>query len=171
MRALAVIAVVACAVVAHGQTNLTFVWNPSTADVNGNALTYRPVYRLHGEGGTNWASLSEAEAAQAIAEQTHRQALLSAEQQVAAAQAREQELLIQLDARRKEEKSAKLAFGEILERYLSGLDSYVQVLTSLASLQAAQLNRLQTHRDIIINRIDLYYALGGEWTVELGGVS
>ncbi len=123
------------------------------------------------EGGLNWASWGQAEAAEAAAEQSYRQALLLAEQQAGAALARESELELQLSARQQGEKSAALAFGEARIRYVAGLDSYVQVLTSLASLQAAQLNRLQTHRDLIINRIDLYNALGGTWTQDLGGAS
>ncbi len=52
-------------------------------------------------------------------------------------------------------------------RYVNGLTDYLNVLTSLQSLQELERARIGTRSDLLINRITLHLALGGTWAAEL----
>ena len=51
--------------------------------------------------------------------------------------------------------------------YVNGLSTYLDVLTSLQSLQGLQLEEISARKQLLVYRIDLYLALGGDWTSEL----
>jgi len=49
------------------------------------------------------------------------------------------------------------------ERYVRGLDDFVNVLDAQRSLYAAQDQRVQSQTTILLNLVTLYKALGGGW--------
>jgi multidrug efflux system outer membrane protein len=52
-------------------------------------------------------------------------------------------------------------------RYINGLTNYLNVLSSLQSLQQLQRAEVSAYKRVISNRINLYVALGGDWTEKL----
>ena len=64
---------------------------------------------------------------------------------------------------RKKLQSSKLALEEAKRRYLRGLTDYIPVLRSLSAFQSAQREMLKAKRDLIVSRVKLYQALGGDW--------
>ena len=48
-------------------------------------------------------------------------------------------------------------------RYREGLTDFLQVLTAIATKQAAEIGLLSAQRQLVSNRIQLHRALGGEW--------
>ncbi|CPM32813.1 efflux system outer membrane component [Bordetella pertussis] len=60
-----------------------------------------------------------------------------------------------------------MAAGRTLElsnlRYNNGIDSYLQVQTAQVDFFNAQLALVQTGLAALINRVELYKALGGGW--------
>ncbi len=69
--------------------------------------------------------------------------------------------------------AARIAYDESSRQYAAGLTDYLTLLTSLASWQAAELNQLQVHRDVLGARVALHTALGAPWAAHLnssGGV-
>ncbi len=63
--------------------------------------------------------------------------------------------------------ASRTAYQESTRQYAGGLVNYLTVLTSLASYQAAELNHLQAHRDLLAARADLHTALGSSWARRL----
>ncbi len=63
--------------------------------------------------------------------------------------------------------ASRTAYEESTRQYAGGLVNYLTVLTSLASYQAAELNHLQAHRDLLGARADLHTALGSSWARRL----
>ena len=57
--------------------------------------------------------------------------------------------------------AAQQAYEEARERYLTGVDGFINVLAAQASLQAAELTQVQAHRDRLAARVQLWTALGG----------
>lgn len=66
----------------------------------------------------------------------------------------------QLDASRN-------ALSEARSRYRSGLSDYLPVLTQLLSVQGLERTLIQRKTDLLVARVNLYRALGGDWTAEL----
>ncbi len=62
---------------------------------------------------------------------------------------------------------ARTTLEEARARYTTGLVDYLTVLTSLRSLQQAEVTRLTAQRQLVAYRIQLYRALGGSWTDDL----
>ena len=52
---------------------------------------------------------------------------------------------------------------QVKDRYLKGVENYQRVLSALTSLQSLQQSSLSARRDLLINRIQLYRALGRGW--------
>jgi multidrug efflux system outer membrane protein len=123
------------------------------------------------EGGNNHAARKQADAAASVARFTLQQAAFNAVQQVESALAREIEQKNHLAAVQQRREASRLAFQEARERYLAGLDSYVNVLLAVNIYQQAQLGFIQSHRDLIVNRIRIYHALGGAYTSGLGSAN
>lgn len=63
--------------------------------------------------------------------------------------------------------ASRTAYEESTRQYAGGLVNYLTVLTSLATWQAAELNHLQAHRDLLGARADLHTALGSSWARRL----
>ncbi len=90
-------------------------------------------------------------------------AVLAARAEVESALAREDTNGARLAALGEQLATSRVAYEESQRQYAGGLVSYLTVLTSLASLQAAELNHLQAHRDLLGARVDLHTALGAPW--------
>ncbi len=63
--------------------------------------------------------------------------------------------------------AAAQAYAESLSRYRSGLIEYTTVLTQLNTLQGLERGVISAQAGLIGYRIDLYRALGGDWTAKL----
>ncbi len=118
-------------------------------------------------GGAQVAAIREARAAERTAYHALYQAFLRAVQEVETALAQESELRAQLEAFRTQVEAATLALDESRSRYIAGVASYQSVLTATNALQQAELNALQTHRQLLGARIQLHTALGGPWVTAL----
>jgi multidrug efflux system outer membrane protein len=116
------------------------------------------------EGGANHAAVDQANAEQRSAEYALTQSVLKAVTEVESALTREKSQREHFAAVQKQLEAANLAYEEATQRYLTGLDSYLNVLIALNSHQQAQLAVLQSQRDLIMSRVRLYHALGGPWT-------
>jgi NodT family efflux transporter outer membrane factor (OMF) lipoprotein len=71
-----------------------------------------------------------------------------------------QALDVQLEA-------ARNALTEARERYRKGIIQYLPVLTQLSSVQNLERDMIQKQTDLVIYRIALYLAIGGNWTEAL----
>jgi len=104
--------------------------------------------------------LKQARAGQWAADQAYTAAIRRARAEVESALAREeagQQRLASLDVQLR---VAQESFAESRAQYAGGLRDYLSVLTSLLSLQAAELTHLGARRDLLAARVDLYTALG-----------
>jgi len=108
-------------------------------------------------------ALRQATAARAAASRDYAQAALAAQAEVESALARESTGVARLAALGDQQAAASLAYDESTRQYAAGVVNYLTVLTSLASLQAVQLEHLQARRDVLAARIDLHAALGASW--------
>jgi NodT family efflux transporter outer membrane factor (OMF) lipoprotein len=63
--------------------------------------------------------------------------------------------------------AARSALDEARQRYRSGLNDYLPVLTQLLSVQNLERTIISRTTDLLIARVDLYRALGGGWPQEL----
>ncbi len=63
--------------------------------------------------------------------------------------------------------AARLALSEARSRYRNGLNDYLPVLTQLLSVQNLERTQIQRQADLLVARVDLYRALGGQWTDRL----
>ena len=63
---------------------------------------------------------------------------------------------------------ANAALDEARNRYVQGLGDYLPVLTALRTAQESERDRLSARRQLLSHRIQLYRALGGSWTNDLG---
>lgn len=95
------------------------------------------------------------------------QTMLNALREVEDAIAQERGLVESLSGLQEQIKLAESAFGAAQNRYLRGVGDYLNMLTSLQSLQTLQRREIQTRRQLLSNRIKLYLALGGYWSQEL----
>jgi NodT family efflux transporter outer membrane factor (OMF) lipoprotein len=90
--------------------------------------------------------------------------LLRALQEVEAALvrgAKQEEIIVELEA---ELAAARETLEEARHRYLQGLGDYLPVLTALRGLQETERGVLAARRQLLGFRIELFRALGGDWT-------
>jgi outer membrane protein TolC len=110
------------------------------------------------------AAVREAQADVSAAQHALEGALIQAVSQVEGAIASEREQREQLQANLELLEAARLAFQVSRDSYIEGVSSYLMVMSSLASLQVAELTIIQNQRAVISARLGLYQALGGSWT-------
>jgi len=91
-------------------------------------------------------------------------AVSTAQGEVESALAREETSDARLAALGAQVEASRVAYEEAQRQYAGGLVNYLTVLTSLASLQASELNHLQAQRDLLGARVDLHTALGTPWS-------
>lgn len=69
----------------------------------------------------------------------------------------------QLAARATQVQALRSAYAMTVQRYQSGVSSYLEVLDAQRSLFSAQLSLVQVQGQYLIATVDLYRALGGRW--------
>jgi multidrug efflux system outer membrane protein len=119
-------------------------------------------------GGSLAGNLDLAKANQKIAVAQYEKAIQTAFREVADALAGEATYSNQLDALRSEQAASQQALDLAQVRYKNGVDSFLQVQTAAVNLYAVQSSFLQAGLDSLVNRVDLYKALGGGWHENTG---
>lgn len=124
---------------------------------------YAPQIQVPLFDGTVRGNLEVAQARQNIAVSEYEKAIQVAFLEVADALAGEATYSGQLDALRILQ-DANLETVELAKlRYETGVDSFLQVQTAEVNLYATQQQFIQVGMDSLVNRIELYKALGGGW--------
>lgn len=116
-------------------------------------------------GGT-WGNLHVAEARKHIAVAQYEKSIQTAFREVADALAGEATYAEQLDALRQLEKSASESLELSRLRYDNGIDSFLQVQTAEITLFSTQQQFIQVGLASLMNRVELYKALGGGWQAD-----
>ncbi len=114
-------------------------------------------------GGSIREGLNLAKARDNIAVAQYEQTIQQAFQEVSDALAGEATYSAQLDAQRALQDSSARTLELSNLRYTNGIDSYLQVQTAQVDFYNAQLGLVQTGLAALINRVELYKALGGGW--------
>lgn len=96
----------------------------------------------------------------------YRRVVLTAFGEVENALARETQQREQLAALERQLAFARDALRESEKRYMKGASDYLPVLTALASVQRLERSVLSGRRELLVQRVALYRALGGRWTSE-----
>ena len=113
------------------------------------------------EGG---ARIAEVDYQRALAEEnlnSYKQTVLTAVNEVEAAllgEKAQREYLAHLE---NQMEAARLALDEATFHYINGLDSYLPVLTQLATVQELEITQVNQKAELLVNRINMYRALGG----------
>ena len=97
----------------------------------------------------------------------YEQTVLLALQEVEDALAREKHRRDYIARLREQETLAQAALDSGQTRYLEGVGNFLTVLTELQALQRVQRTIVDARLLMIQDRIDLYQALGGDWTAHL----
>jgi len=108
-------------------------------------------------------NLDLAKARSHIAVAQYEKTIQTAFREVADALAGEATYAGQLDALRSLQNSASQTLKLAQLRYETGIDSFLQVQNAEVDLYTAQRGLLQTGMDSLLNRVELYKALGGGW--------
>lgn len=124
---------------------------------------YSPQIQIPIFGGGLRGNLALAEARQNIAVSEYERAIQVAFREVADALAGEATYSGQLDALRALENTSLEAVELARLRYETGVDSFLQVQTAEVNLYATQRQFIQTGMESLLNRVELYKALGGGW--------
>jgi len=114
-------------------------------------------------GGGLRSNLQVAELRKEISVAQYERAIQAAFREVADSLAGESTFSAQLDALRQLERSAAETLALAKLRYENGIDSFLQVQTAEIALFATQQQFIQVSLAALINRVDLYKALGGGW--------
>jgi multidrug efflux system outer membrane protein len=122
-------------------------------------------------GGSLGGNLDLAKANQKIAVAQYEKSIQTAFREVADALAGEATYSNQLDALRSEQAASQQALDLAQVRYKSGVDSFLQVQTAAVNLYAVQSAFLQAGLDSLVNRVNLYKALGGGWLENSGAAN
>lgn len=93
----------------------------------------------------------------------YRETVLNAIKEVENALAQEQKQRDYLEALQRRLDASRTSYGEAVNRYRNGLIEYTTVLLQLNALQSLERERVTAQYDLLINRINLYRALGGDW--------
>ncbi|MGE9291201.1 MAG: TolC family protein, partial [Puniceicoccales bacterium] len=109
---------------------------------------------------------AEVERQLALAQQAllqYRTTVLTAYKEVRDAFVQEEWYYAELAAMDSQITAAEQEFNEAQSRYTSGLTDYLDVTSSLSSLQALQRERIALLANLLQSRINLHLALGGEF--------
>lgn len=113
---------------------------------------------------------SEVRRTKAVVEErvaAYRETVLNAIQEVEEALVREQKQHQHIAALEKQLKFASMALTDARERYTKGQVDYLRVLTALTSVQTLERTLISTRRSLLVYRVNLYRALGGQWPNDL----
>jgi multidrug efflux system outer membrane protein len=114
-------------------------------------------------GGSIREGLNLAKARDNIAVAQYEQTIQTAFREVSDALAGEATYGAQLDAQRALQESSSRTLELSNLRYTNGIDNYLQVQNAQVDFFNAQLSLVQTGLAALINRVELYKALGGGW--------
>lgn len=119
------------------------------------------------EGGRRWSAWQSAEAALASAKAQQKQLVLRTQQIIENAVARDEALLEQTLAAMEQARAAADAMRLAQERYAAGLSNYQALLLAVNASQSAQLVLLDTQRQSVQARLQVFNAIGGAWSASL----
>ncbi len=125
--------------------------------------TFQPNIVMPIFSGGTYANLQVAEARKHIAVAEYEKSIQTAFREVADALAGEATYAAQLDALRQLEQSTAESLELSRLRYENGIDSFLQVQTAEVALFSTQQQFIQVGLASLMNRVDLYKALGGGW--------
>lgn len=114
-------------------------------------------------GGSIREGLNLARARENIAVAQYEKSIQQAFREVSDALAGEATYTAQLDAQRALQTSTARTLELSNLRYTNGIDSYLQVQNAQVDFFNAQLGLVQTGLNALVNRVELYKALGGGW--------
>jgi NodT family efflux transporter outer membrane factor (OMF) lipoprotein len=97
----------------------------------------------------------------------YRRTILNAVREVEDALVDEQKLREHLVGLNAQLGAARSALDEARQRYRSGLNDYLPVLTQLVSVQNLERTIINRTADLLVARVDLFRALGGGWPQDL----
>ena len=97
---------------------------------------------------------------------TYRRVVLTAVKEVEDALARETRQREHIEALKAVMTAARNGLREAIDRYRNGLSDYLPVLTQLLTVQDLEQNMIAQQEQLILYRIGLYRALGGQWPKE-----
>jgi len=119
-------------------------------------------------GGANLGRIRQARAALDAQAATFRGQVLAAMQEVEQALAQERLQREAVQAQTVQLQAARDAAQTARSQYLQGLAPFLNVQSAITREQQAELSLLQARRDLLTVRINLYTALGGPWTRDIG---
>lgn len=91
------------------------------------------------------------------------QTILLAVGEVEDALIEERQQLLYIDSLQVQLDLASQTVEQVKNRYLKGVENYQRVLTALTSLQSLEQSKLNAHKELLLNRIELCRALGRDW--------
>ncbi len=119
------------------------------------------------DAGRRRAQVDEARAVAAESLSIYRRTVLTAIKEVEDALVLEARRRENLDALADQIDAARRALEQAGNRYLKGLSDYLPVLTQLLAVQSLERTVIQRQTELLLDRISLYRALGGDWGEQL----
>lgn len=133
----------------------------------GGGWTFGPSFSLPiFNAGQNKATLKVAEVDQEIAVIAYEKTVQTAFREVADELATSETLGKQLEAERMLVAATQNSYDLSYSRYRQGIDNYLTVLVAQRDLFTAQQGAIETHRQQLVNQINLYKVLGGGLAIE-----
>ena len=134
---------------------------------DGGGWTFGPSFSLPiFNSGQNKATLEVAEVDQELAVTAYEKTVQTAFREVADELAARETLGKQLEAQRMLVAATQDSYDLSMNRYRQGIDNYLNVLVAQRSLFTAQQGAIETHRQKLVNQINLYKVLGGGLAIE-----
>jgi NodT family efflux transporter outer membrane factor (OMF) lipoprotein len=115
------------------------------------------------DGGSRKAEVDRTEAARSQALNVYTQTMLTGLAEVEDALALERQQKLYLSSVSAQLTLSKQSLDDIKQQYSKGALDYLRFLTAQLSHQNLQRNYLSARRELVLDRIDLYRALGGGW--------
>ncbi len=145
----------------YGDSEVSDLFSNWLWNVAGNLMT--PIL----DGGRRQAEVARTRAV--VTERLHQyeKTVLVAIQEVENAVAQEREQRNYLKELHEQIEIARETLDSSQARYVNGQSDYLPVLTALQALQRLERNEVTDRLNLLLYRIDLYKALGGNWTREL----
>jgi NodT family efflux transporter outer membrane factor (OMF) lipoprotein len=119
-------------------------------------------------GGRATGAIRQARAGEYGAVASYGRLILQAQGEVEGALAREAAMVERLDAVQRQAELSRLTFEQSQDRYLRGLDAFVNVLVAQNNLRTAETSLVTAERDVLAARVALHTALGGQWAASFG---
>jgi outer membrane protein TolC len=118
-------------------------------------------------GGRTHSALQQANFGVHTAVQNYNTVLATAVLEVETAVASETQSTLSLTAAEAQADAARLAYESALDQYRDGTASFLTLFTAQNTYQSAELGLVDSQRNLISARLNLYDAIGGPWVSEL----